>query len=126
MTDGRLSNEELAMSDTLSDKYADLPLDQLSKRLRDKASFCESADGGWRDVTAALLREADRRLSTLQRSADQMREALEPFSTFAKFAVNDHGWIDGYGREQISTWFGPSDFRVALTASNPKKGNDCE
>ena len=77
MTDGRLSNEELAMSDTLSDKYADLPLDQLSKRLRDKASFCESADGGWRDVTAALLREADRRLSTLQRSADQMREALE-------------------------------------------------
>lgn len=42
----------------------------------------------------------------------ELREALNPFSDFGK-NVDDNGWTSNIHREPISTWFGPSDFRIA-------------
>ena len=64
------------MSEKLKAEFSEISADDLSLRLCQKADFYESADGGWRDVTAALFREADRRLSTLQREADGMRQSI--------------------------------------------------
>lgn len=80
MTEGRLSDEELG---------------SLVERLR---VWANAADEGERISAAYVtgkidahqtslmgddLREAADELSTLQRSADEMRKALEPFSEFA-------------------------------------------
>lgn len=44
------------------------------------------------------------------------KEALAPFAAFAANNVDEHGWKSNIHRESISTWFGPSEFRVtALT-----------
>jgi hypothetical protein len=88
----------------------------------------------WGDLSdeeqSVFLKMADAALSALEAAGFEVNrkgtlEALEPFASFAEFAVNENGWIDSYGREQISTWFGPSDFRAAmLTASRHKEKQD--
>lgn len=45
-----------------------------------------------------------------------LRMALEPFAEFAHDLVNDDGWIGSIGRERISDWLGPTDFRTARAA----------
>jgi hypothetical protein len=46
---------------------------------------------------------------------DALRRALEPFVSFSE-NVDADGWTSSIHREQISTWFGPSDFRRAREA----------
>jgi len=48
----------------------------------------------------------------------KLREALEPFATFAENYVDPEGWNDvgiSASHERIVDWFGPSDFRQART-----------
>lgn len=52
----------------------------------------------------------------LQAKLAQAVEALEPFADFAQW-VDAEGWTCNIHREAISTWFGPSDFRRARSAS---------
>jgi hypothetical protein len=51
-------------------------------------------------------------ISALTKQVEEARSRAEPFVSFARFAVDEHGWVDSYGKERISTWFGPSDFRA--------------
>jgi hypothetical protein len=64
----------------------------------------------------ALIEEAAALITSL-------REALEPFASFAE-NTTENGWATNIHREGISTWFGPSDFRRARTALNPKERLD--
>jgi len=45
-----------------------------------------------------------------------LREALEPFASFADTFVDAEGWTNSMRRERIVDWFGPSDFRKARAA----------
>jgi hypothetical protein len=47
---------------------------------------------------------------------ERLREALEPFSTFAETFVDEDGWQSSMRNERIVDWFGPSDFRRAAAA----------
>jgi hypothetical protein len=68
---------------------------------------------------------ADRNAENDRLSAElvEARKELEPFATFAA-NVDENGWTSNIHREQISTWFGPSDFRRARAALSPKKDTD--
>jgi hypothetical protein len=78
------------------------------------------------DMTAYLLRKAADIIENLPEHIGELREqashawrlrsALEPFASFGDQNVGEHGWLSGIHREQVSTWFGPSDFREATEA----------
>lgn len=74
---------------------------ELPAMLRDCAPINDA-------VSANLMRSAADEIETL-------RAALEPFASFAE-NVDADGWTSTIHREQISTWFGPSDFRRASEA----------
>ena len=89
----------------------------------------EPSDEGELVMTAAEIEAAEHSppspqpdLSTLTRERDQAREALEPFATFGERNVDENGWKSNIHREQISTWFGPSDFRRARSVLHPEEG----
>lgn len=65
---------------------------------------CQTCDRSVVDLYARLARK-DERIAALE-------AALAPFATFAH-NVDADGWTSNIHREQISTWFGPSDFRAA-------------
>jgi hypothetical protein len=48
--------------------------------------------------------------------AERVREALEPFSTFADTFIDEEGWNGPMRTTRIVDWFGPSDFRRAASA----------
>ena len=52
----------------------------------------------------------DEAIKAVETELQKLRKALEPFSDFAE-NVDAEGWTSSIHREQISTWFGPSDFR---------------
>jgi len=62
------------------------------------------------------LNETADALAALARKLEAYEVALKPFSEFARWAVDVHGWQAKAGAERISDWFGPSEFRNALTA----------
>lgn len=61
------------------------------------------------DVSRYVSRDTERLAEV-----EKLREALKPFgASFVAENVDDHGWTSNIHREQISVWFGPSDFRRA-------------
>lgn len=80
---------------------------------------------GWIGTIGTFVRSTDARLSEITRlrsDNQKLREALEPFGTsHVAENVDEHGWTSNIHREQISVWFGPSDFfraRAALAEGN--------
>ena len=53
--------------------------------------------------------------------AAEMQEALEPFASYADHSVDEDGWTGPMRKERIVDWFGPSDFRLARAALQPKE-----
>ena len=69
-----------------------------------------------------FLRERDEALARAERAERALADrdaAIEPFKTFASFAVDADGWKSRIGHERICDWFGPSDFKPFLPAPEP-------
>lgn len=80
-------------------------------------------------ITAKGARELERSTTAIRNAlrillADHAAktEALKPFADFA-INVDEHGWTSSIHREAISYWFGPSDFRAALSTSKKETGD---
>lgn len=93
------------------------------ERLRGE-TFLASAEAAehHRDNAIKMWDEERKLRTTAEASLATMREALEPFASFAANNTDDDGWAGTQcQRERIVDWFGPSDFitaRRALGGSN--------
>jgi hypothetical protein len=67
---------------------------------------------GARTLLPALGEPAE--VKALRSQVEALKAALKPFAEFGA-NVDEHRWTSNIHREQISTWFGPSDFRRART-----------
>jgi hypothetical protein len=74
-------------------------------------------------LRSALQSEKDREgedVTALTAKVALLTEALRPFATFAENNTDDDGWAgSSCQRDRICDWFGPSEFRAALTRSQP-------
>lgn len=77
------------------------------------------------DLDFVLNGERDNCVAAMLAFADEgsgigeLREALEPFATFADTFVDEEGWNGPMSTTRIVDWFGPSDFRRARSAVGP-------
>jgi hypothetical protein len=89
-----------------------------------QAETPEEANDAWNqrptapngDKDAVIARESVRVRYWRNRAA-ALREALEPFASFAATFIDDEGWVGPMNKERIVDWFGPSDFRKAALAN---------
>jgi len=72
------------------------------------------------DDLVNVLRDLEVKFDNQHTELVEARTALEPFATFAANNTDENGWTSTVHREQISTWFGPSEFRAALTGEEGK------
>lgn len=73
------------------------------------------------EFTLGEARALSALITRQQEEIERLRSAIEPFSDFARWTIDENGWSGSAQREQIHTWFGPSDFRAALQAK-PDEG----
>jgi hypothetical protein len=60
------------------------------------------------------------RLAAVEAENGRLREALEPFATFARDNVDEEGWSGLEQHQSIDVWFGPSEFsRAAAVLGTP-------
>src|SRR5260370_28838266 len=94
--------------------------DDLIKRVQSYYSNLPSGGMMAFDDLVNVLRELEVKFDNQHTELVEARTALEPFATFAANNTDENGWTSTVHREQISTWFGPSEFRAALTGEKGK------
>lgn len=65
-------------------------------------------------TTKAMMQDYALDKEEAEAELQALREALEPFQTFAECHIDEEGWTGPMKTTRIVDWFGPSDFR-ALT-----------
>jgi hypothetical protein len=94
----------------------------IVERLEESATAFRQHPIYTQDGDPVLLTTQANELSQAATTITELVSALEAFAEFGAWAVDTEGWINNVHREGISVWFGPSDFRRAVTTLSTVRG----